>query len=619
MISDRQSQIINYLSEQQIPITAKKIAEFLNVSEKTIRNDIALINKELKKTVVFSKAGFGYFIKELPTNNSIVQNDNTIFFILKEIIDRKKIIYYDLAEKFYISETTLERYIKELNSKIIKMNDSLCIIRKKNYLYINATEEQKRKIFNFFLKEEIGKNKLELNKYSDYFQNIDFNRLSQLIISYHKSINYHMNDFAIINFILHLAVLLERIIEKNTVSKTNESNLEKNLLRFQTKQLIPLLESTFDIKIPIHEIEYINKLYNLSASSSNYYTEKITNSINAILQKINESFYIDFSTDKSLIIFLSNHVESLYNRAQKNSFLINPLLDDIKRIYPFIYNIAVFASYYIQELLSISYPDDEIAFIALHFLSSYENINNLETKTIAVVSAYGQANTRLVKKQLRNIIDFNIKVCEFTSTLEFSSYQIENFDLIVSDTILDNSKYIPIYYFYISLNNTDLENINKLLKKKKIKVSKIAKFIKPELFFTNINFHDKYECISFLASRMTKEGFCEPNFVKEVIEREKLSSTAFGNHYALPHAIRRVANSNSIAICILNKPLLWDKKKVYLILLMSFNDDKNIKLNALFEELAFILDDIKNVKKLIKCQNYQQFIQQLNHLTLIRN
>lgn len=618
MLSDRQSQIINYLSKQQIPIAAKKIAAFLNVSEKTIRNDISFINQEFNKNAISSKSGSGYFINELPNNSTILQNDNTIFLILKEIIDSQKLNYYDLAEKFYISETTLDRYIKELNTKITKIDTTLCIIRRNNYLYINATEEQKRNIFNFFLKEEISKNKLELAQYSDYFQNIDFNRLSQLVLSYHHSINYHMNDFANISFILHLAVLLERIIEKNTVSKTNAANFDIHSLKSQTKELIPLLEANFDLKIPENEIKYIDKLYNLS-TANHQYTEEITKTITKVLQKIKGSFYIDFSTDKDLINFLSNHVESLYHRAQKKSFLVNPLLDDIKRIYPFIYNIAVFASFYIQESLSIVYPDDEIAFIALHFLSSYENINKLETKSIAVVSAYGQANTSLVRKQLRNINDYQIEVQEFTSTLEFSNKQMTQFDLIISDTILDISETIPIYYFYISLTPVDLENINKLLKKQEIKLSKTAEFIKPELFFTNLSFQDKYECISFLASNMIDKGFCEANFLADVIEREKLSSTAFGNYYALPHAIRRTSNANYIAICILNEPLMWDRKKVYLVLLMSFNGNKSLKLNTLFEELAFILDDIKNVKKLIKCQNYQQFIQQLNHLAISQN
>ncbi|GMQ73211.1 helix-turn-helix domain-containing protein [Tetragenococcus halophilus] len=102
-----------------------------------------------------------------------MENDspNALYDLLLQLLDHKSCNFYDLADLFFISESTLNRYIKDLNYMLLKDNSSsLPIQRKNNQIFIQGKEEDKRKIFNRFLNQEVEENKLDLEAYSDYFE-----------------------------------------------------------------------------------------------------------------------------------------------------------------------------------------------------------------------------------------------------------------------------------------------------------------------------------------------------------------------------------------------------------------------------------------------------------------
>lgn len=132
-ISERQRSLLEKLNDSQKTVTAKALSEMLGVSSKTIRNDIIQINQSFNATIIASKAGKGYFLipnEQLSQINLTKNNENLHFELLRYIIEHEKTNFYDLADQFFISESTLSRIIKELNTVIAEKDESLCIIRK---------------------------------------------------------------------------------------------------------------------------------------------------------------------------------------------------------------------------------------------------------------------------------------------------------------------------------------------------------------------------------------------------------------------------------------------------------------------------------------------------------
>lgn len=146
-ISQRQEQIIEKLSFSNLPLTAQMLSKELGVSTKTIRNDIQQLNGQAEQAVILSKAGAGFYLNpetlSLLDRKKTMDRSNLHFELLVQIIDQTSCDFYELADDFFISESALNRIIKELNDLISRQDQSLIIQRKNNQLFIDGEEAEK--------------------------------------------------------------------------------------------------------------------------------------------------------------------------------------------------------------------------------------------------------------------------------------------------------------------------------------------------------------------------------------------------------------------------------------------------------------------------------------------
>ncbi|MGM0215207.1 BglG family transcription antiterminator [Enterococcus sp. AZ109] len=611
-ISQRQEQIIEKLSFSNLPLTAQQLSKELGVSTKTVRNDIQQLNGQAEQTVILSKAGAGFYLN--PDTISLLKKEKTIersnlhFELLVQIIDQESCDFYELADDFFISESALNRIIKELNDLISRQDQSLIIQRKNNRLFIDGEEAEKRRVFTLFLNQEIEANKLSLEKYSGYFGQIDLGKLSQIVIRYHQQEEFSINDFSTISFILHIAVLLERV-SKASFLNTTRPVMEEPESRRLTRQLAELLEKEFQVNIPEEELPYIYRLYSGAIISSESLEElQLKETIASLLESVTGIFYLDFTQDEKIVDYLLTHVSALYKRAINHQYLTNPLLEEIKSKFPFVYNVSVYASAYLQNTLNIQFPEDEIAYLSLHFLSALENIRSQKKKQVLLVSPYGVGNQRMVRAYLNRIKDFEIEMSVAKSVFDVNDKLVKDKDLILTSESLHLETSIPIYHYQSFLTEKDLAEITQIFVEESQTPSVLNKFLEAELFFPQQSQKSPEEVISFLCQQLYDKGYCEADYVDKVLERESLSSTAFGNYYAIPHAIKREAKKNAVAICSFDKPIQWQDKKVKLVLLLALKGERDNSFEQLFEELVMILNEPARVKRLAKQTNFEEFL-----------
>lgn len=611
-ISQRQEQIIEKLSFSNLPLTAQILSKELGVSTKTIRNDIQQLNGLKEQAVILSKAGAGFYLN--PETLSLLDREKTIdrsnlhFELLVQIIDQTSCDFFELADDFFISESALNRIIKELNDLISQQDQTLIIQRKNNQLFIDGEEAEKRRVFTLFLNQEIEANKLSLEKYSDYFEQIDLAKLSHLVIRFHQQENFAINDFSTISFILHVAVLLERV-SKASFLITTKPVMEDRESRLLTFKLAAILEEKFHLEIPEEELPYIYRLYSGVIVSNDSLEElQLKEVIEDLLDSIMGIFYLDFTQDEKIVDYLLTHVSALYKRAINHQYLTNPLLEEIKSKFPFVYNISVYASAFLQRTLPIQFPEDEIAYLSLHFLSALENIRRKKKKQVLLVSPYGVGNQRIVRSYLNRIKDFEIELSVAKSVFDINDELIKDKDLILTTEILQLETAIPIYHYQSFLTEQDLAKITQIFVEVSQTPSVLTRFLKEELFFPHESQKTPEEAIRFLCQQLFEKEYCEADYVEKVLERESLSSTAFGNYYAIPHAIKREAKKNAVAICSLEKPIQWQGKKVKLVLLLALKGERDNSFEQLFEELVMILNEPARVKRLAKQTSFEQFL-----------
>lgn len=610
--SPRQRKLLDLINRKSFPIPSQEIASVLNVTPRTIRNDIKNINIQLNTTLIESIHGGGYLIKNKNLATQILLEGDVRdikFDVLKKILDEHITNFYKLSDSLYISETKLVIVVSELNELFKEQKIHCKIIREHNELVIDGDEFLKRKLFNTILKTEVNKNKLNILLYKNYFRGFDIEQMLAIVREVNYKFGIKLNDFSLISLVFHIGVLIDRI-QNNQIVDYKIDELKNSTPQKIATELALRLDKDLKIKLPTSEIDYVYSLYNCQFTGAEIRYPEIMKIVSEMIKLINKEFYINFGTDKQFIFYLSRHVMNLHRRATNGTFLVNPMRKELKNKFPFIYNISVFASAIIQKKLKIKFTDDEIGYIALHFLSSFENTQKKDTKVILIINPYGISNERLVKMKIATLSNFDFKFIIAPSIFGINNILRKEVNLIVSPEAIELDSNYPKYIYTNFLDDNDLTKIGKILSTEPVDESFMLKtFFRKELFFGNMRFKDKVEVLNFLSERMTEAGVVEPFFKKLVLEREELSSTAFENSYSIPHSIRRVSKMNAIAVCCIPNGVKWDTKVVKLVFLLALTNKRDATVKLLFSNLVDLLDNSKFVKQLSKSESFSEFME----------
>lgn len=136
-------------------------------------------------------------------------------------------------------------------------------------------------------------------------------------------------------------------------------------------------------------------------------------------------------------------------------------------------------------------------------------------------------------------------------------------------------------------------------------------------FFDNGNFvyTDKIKNIAqafaIIFKKFNAEKVVDNDFEKLLYKREAMSSTAFGR-VAIPHSFDIGANKSRGFIIINPHGIKWsDGNEVYLVIGLAIDPSNKKLFREVFDELSGVVTDANNVRQLINCKNYNDFILKL--------
>lgn len=110
-----------------------------------------------------------------------------------------------------------------------------------------------------------------------------------------------------------------------------------------------------------------------------------------------------------------------------------------------------------------------------------------------------------------------------------------------------------------------------------------------------------------MCDELINKGYGNENILSEILEREALSSTAFGS-FAIPHSPMMQAVQTTISIMITNKAIIWSKHPVKLVIMMCFSKQDRSSFQSIYEMMSSVLIEPDKVDLLIKCNDYESFI-----------
>lgn len=625
MKADQKAELIRVLSETSHGLSSSSLAKILGVSDRTIRNYIKEINAQ--NQAVITTSSDGYLLKHgfIQSEDTINESDERVYRVLSDLLTNKKgFNAFDEADDLSVSTSTIINTIIPVIKKMI-MDYDLKIQSQKYQYYLIGNEQSKRKLigrlvtsnnYGFFTSKDV----LE-----QLFPEQDIHGVMQELYDTCQNSKLFLNNFALNNLLIHILIILIRLESNDDLSSTDKAVTSQKLLaKFSDRDdIISLADQIsrrflkdYGISIPEHDYQQILILIALSIDHDMTNTETVMShefkdSIVSILSDVSKRYYTpDFNTEFALQF--SVH---MYQALQRSTFHIsypNPIGAQIKKDYAPVYDMAVFFSHCFDNLYHIELNEDEIAFIAFHIGAYLENNrqNSERISTIIIVENYHDFSKKLIQA-IEAEFDKSILIL---NVLPLSRYlqQIPQCDLVISTIPLNHW---PKHYILVNpiLTKQNIAGIHTIVEKiftdKKTNEARVflRSILRKELYFRNISLQTKTDYIHFMGEKCIENHYIKPEFIQDVLLREKVSSTAFTDSLAIPHAISQFADRSFICVLHNDMPFDWGGRLIHFILMIGITEQDMKYFKGAFDLIVELCCSTDRTLKIMKTDTYEDF------------
>lgn len=285
---------------------------------------------------------------------------------------------------------------------------------------------------------------------------------------------------------------------------------------------------------------------------------------------------------------LALHLIPLIKRIEYSTYLNNPLIDEIKSNLIVAYELAVKATDIINKQYQCHLPEDEIAYFALHINLSLEQSKKFTHKnTILLVCASGGGSAKLLEYYFKENFSDYINKLEVCSLYELNNKDILKYDCIFTTVPLNQEMRIPVFQINYFMNEKDYLKVKNSFRQ--LKKQNIIKYFPKSIFYEYDSFKTKEEAIREIVKRCRKYYDLPDNFEKEVLKREKLASTELGSLVAFPHTQKPMSHQTFVSVVILKKPMLWNERKIRIIMLSSIEKSRKKDLNDFYDFISYFM------------------------------
>lgn len=463
-MTKRTDKIIHVLLNRANGTTVRELSKMLNVSDRTIRNEIKSINNSLIANglpIISQNRGsidLNLTKNELDKfNNSNLMGDDGDYYtpnerfviLLLDILDNGSVVrIYREQKKLKVSKSTIDDDMRFLR-RYIDNYSLVAISDPKNGMRITGNERSLRAMLSDVITEYTNLENLVISKVTHhdviaeriehFFANVDIQKIAKVFSKHVHEIDSDGNIANNFQSVLLTGIWIKRLMDGKIVGteKNDQWKAPKDSISIYINEIINEFNCT---NISITEYRYIYFIMNSFNSNLRVSNDKWTKTqlltIRLITYMENEQD-LPFSSREDLYEGLYNHLTGVIYRLGENVNSYNPLKEIIKANYSETYRLIknFMDSYFDNTNKEIS--DDEICYITVYFTTAQMQIekNWKYRYKVAVICNYGLATGHLLAANLEK--EFNIEVVAVLSITDVSLLSKLSLDLVVKTIQVD--------------------------------------------------------------------------------------------------------------------------------------------------------------------------------------
>lgn len=439
--------------------------------------------------------------------------------------------------------------------------------------------------------------------------------------------NATLSDFDYYRLSMVLSYIISRLksrnqLVRNTIDSNNDgafifsehifSNIEKIVDSNYT-------EICFFADI-INNYKLLSYSFNKETNADDYFVPLV---VKDFLETLSFYFKTNLIEDENLISFLNAHVNCYRRRILDGETFKNPFLSQIISRYKDYFEIIKDNIYILENSLSISFDNDEIALLLMHVLASIERKNDSDyIPRVVVVCGSGNATSNYLAALIRSNFKVNIvSVSSLHNALSF--IKKDHVDLVIStipcslpemnvvvvDPYLkdDDKKNIQNALNSITNNTTQVNFSNSDIIEDEIsiytkQIPNLETIIKPDLIKLDVNVSNWKEAIIASGELLLWEKCITVNYLQQMIQLvDKYGPyIVIADGVAFAHASPSHGSlRNGISIVRLNNPIKFGKEEF---------DPVKIIVGCSILESQENLNSLLQIMKLIKSPSFYKTV-----------
>lgn len=598
------------------------LASILNVSERSIRNDIKQINDEMEDCAVIDIYHGRYVLRIYQEQifrkkfSAMVQSEDMnsprhrMDYIFGKLMRSEEPILTDeLAYEMNVGRTTMIGDLKKLRQELEPYDVDIAGKTSKGLSMIGS---------------EIGIRRYVMeNNYHEIFE--DYPLDIEVIEILHDTFEKYSFDKSLRESVISFATLmLDRFLTGHYIGELKDSyyNLTVKKEYEIIDELMNQLELLLHVKIPVEERIYVflpvvgmRTPTDVQNMEMIVLDENIRPLMMNILAEIKNRMNITINSGDLTEEFLY-HMMFMINRLRFGVKVNNPLLQDLKKKYPLAYQMAGIASRVIEETYQVTVSLEEKGFLAFYFevFLTKHKMEQKEAYKIAVVCGTGRVSSKLIALQLKKIVDSSTEI-DMYSDENVDSHLLNQYDLVLTTIHLDVPCEKPVITINEIFNEQELQHkIEKLRYWDHVDIPMMDNnwFVMPGLldesrFFYLDGVESYEEAVSIMVKQLTEDGYVDEGFAERLEERESKGSMVFDKFIAIPHCIQYADDRIVLACGIFPQAVYRDNHEIHLVFLMGIPENESDEdgfLIRVYDELMSIVTDEELKEKLSQVKTF---------------
>lgn len=621
MTIQRQDRLLALLARERDWVTAATLADALGVTPRSVRSYVTAVNARAAAGDAIESGPFGYranapAVAALPApgHDASAPRDRLHTLIRSLLENDAGVDVYAAADELFVSAATLEADLARVRSLL--SGTELTLERSASTARLRGTEVAQRRLLSTLAHDEMDAGSFDIMSLrralgSGVVEAGAFGEFKTALVAELGGLGYFVNEYGISDVVMHIAIAADRVARGRALggvhgSVTPSQAAVANIVGALAEAHFGVLLGEGD-RLHLATLVLTRIVAPGASAPSEVVRAGLEPAVEAAVRDVVTLAAGEFLVDilhEDFILRLALHVQNLTHRAREQAWSRNPLTKSIKSTYPMIFEVAVFIASGLQKRLGVPILDDEIAYIAMHVGGRLERSRRADSLLTATIVCPGYYELHeLLRSSIDRSLGQAVEVVGVETRVD-PDWNLIDTDLVLStiDPPVASDRIVRIQPF---LTDADVARVtaaaSRVRRGRRLARlrTELERYFDASAFVRGLGGGPE-DVIRQLGALLVGQGVIDEGYIERTIERERMSSTAFTDALAVPHALGMTATRTSIAIGVGEQSMPWGESRVQVVALVAFSEGDREAFQTIFEHFVEVFSERESVQRIVR-------------------